>query len=80
MNLCCSCNADFASVKAFDNHRIGKHAYTHREGLNQSPSRDDGRRCMDADEMAAAGMKLNRRFRWAIVADGARIARWAQAA
>ena len=80
MNLCCSCRTDFSSVAAFDKHRIGRHAYTHAEGLKMWPARDDGRRCMDTDEMAAAGMAVNSRGSWAIVADGARIAEWRQAA
>ena len=27
MNLCRACNQDFASVRTFDDHRVGKHAY-----------------------------------------------------
>jgi hypothetical protein len=80
LNLCCSCKTDFASVAAFDRHRVGKHAYTYREGLEMEPAREDGRRCMDAVEMAAAGMEVDRRGRWALVADPARFERLQQAA
>ena len=52
MNLCAACQTDFASVKAFDTHRIGVHAYTFAEGLEMDQERIDGRRCMDADEMS----------------------------
>jgi hypothetical protein len=64
MNLCRSCGHDFASVKAFDAHRTGKHAYTHREGLLLNPSRDDGRRCLTPSEMRTAGWETNRWGRW----------------
>ena len=80
MNLCCSCKTDFGSVAAFDKHRIGRHAYTHAEGLKTWPARDDGRRCMDTDEMTDAGMEVNAHGRWAITADAARIAEWRAAA
>ena len=80
VNLCCSCRADFASTAAFDRHRVGRHAYLFAEGLSLVPSREDGRRCLDGDEMAVAGMVLDGRGRWAIEADHARIAAWAEAA
>jgi hypothetical protein len=80
VNLCCSCGVDFASVAAFDRHRVGRHAFTFSEGLRLSPSRVDGRRCRDAGEMAAAGMKADRRFRWSIVADAGRFERLRRAA
>lgn len=40
----------------------------------------DGRRCMDADEMTAAGMESDWRGRWTIAADKAGIVEWAEAA
>jgi hypothetical protein len=73
MNLCCTCKLDFASVSAFDKHRIGKHGYTFAEGLRMDPPRDDGRRCMDADEMSDAGIDLDERGRWSITADRKRL-------
>ena len=64
MNLCRSCGQDFASVSAFDLHRVGKHAITYAEGLRMQPAREDGRRCLDEDELGAAGMELDQRDRW----------------
>ena len=80
MNLCCACKADFGSVAAFDRHRIGRHAYTHAKGLNMRPARDDGRRCLDTDEMTAAGMEIDSRGRWALIGNQDRFARWQEAA
>jgi hypothetical protein len=51
MNLCRGCNRDFGSVSAFDAHRVGTHAYTFSEGLKQNPPRENGRRCLDVEEM-----------------------------
>lgn len=67
MNLCCECGLDFSSVSAFDCHRIGKPAYSFAEGLRMNPSREDGRRCRDNDEMVAAGLELDERGRWRII-------------
>jgi hypothetical protein len=39
------CRRDFASLTAFDSHRVGKHAY------DWSPEREDGRRCLDVEEL-----------------------------
>jgi hypothetical protein len=64
VNYCTSCDCDFSSVAAFDRHRIGTHAYTNAEGLKMEPLREDGRRCMEVDEMTAAGMELNSKGRW----------------
>jgi hypothetical protein len=55
LNFCRSCNTDFASVSAFDRHRAGVHAYTYGEGIGLDVAREDGRRCLTADEMRAAG-------------------------
>ncbi len=72
-NGCTGCGQDFASVSAFDRHRVGAYMYTHARaharGLELDPPRDDGRRCLDADEMRAAGMERDSRGRWSIVAD-----------
>lgn len=43
-NQCRGCSAYFNSTRAFDKHRTGQH------GVN--------RRCLNADEMKAAGMVL----------------------
>ena len=68
MNLCTTCGENFASVEAFDKHRVGKHAYLFAEGLRMNPPREDGRRCMDTGEIRAAGMDLDVRGRWYLVA------------
>jgi hypothetical protein len=62
MNLCTSCGQDFGSVELFDRHRVGKHAYDFIEGLERGL--EDGRRCLDVDEMEEAGWRLNARGRW----------------
>ena len=72
MNACASCALDFASVGAFDRHRVGRHAYTFAEGLRLDPFRDDGRRCLDPDEFPAAGLELDKWGRWRIAADAKR--------
>lgn len=75
-NYCRGCGSDFASVAAFDRHRVGVHAYTYSEGVRmQQPMREDGRRCLDAAEMTAAGMELDGRGRWRIPKDAERIRR-----
>jgi hypothetical protein len=55
-----SCRLDFASVSAFDRHRIGAHSH------DFSLERPDGRRCMAEDEMTTAGMVIDRNGRWSI--------------
>ena len=65
MNLCCACKTDFASVRLFDAHRVGVHEYL------WSPEREDGRRCLDADEMEAKGWKFDE-GRWTNPARAAR--------
>jgi hypothetical protein len=67
VNLCTACRRDFSSVAAFDRHRTGKHAYDFVEGLRLGF--EDGRRCLDADEMRVSGMALDQRGRWCITAD-----------
>jgi hypothetical protein len=66
MNFCVSCNRAFSSLRAFDTHRVGSHAYTHREGLAMTPPRGDGRRCITEDELEAAGFAQNSRGRWGL--------------
>jgi hypothetical protein len=67
MNVCRSCREDFGSVSAFDRHRVGRHTYTFREKLELG--RENGRRCLDTDELEAVGMALDARGRWVITAD-----------
>jgi hypothetical protein len=69
MNLCRACRQDFGSVTAFDRHRVGKHAYTFPQGLDMEPSREDGRRCLDPDELEALGLVLNSLGRWSVARD-----------
>lgn len=64
MNLCSPCGRDFASVGAFDRHRVGRHAYSFTQGLQLEPPREDGRRCLDLEEMSARGFERDRRGRW----------------
>jgi hypothetical protein len=56
VNLCAACGQDFGSVELFDRHRVGRHAYTFSEGLAMAPAREDGRRCLDEQEMQDAGL------------------------
>jgi hypothetical protein len=63
-NGCSGCGHDFTSTSLFDAHRIGVFAYTLEQGLRFDPPRQDGRRCLDADEMQAKGWELNDRGRW----------------
>ena len=63
-NGCTGCGQDFNSTSLFDAHRIGVYAYTYEQGLSLDPPREDGRRCLDADEMEAKGWELNDRGRW----------------
>jgi hypothetical protein len=64
VNLCRACREDFGSTSAFDAHRVGKHAYTYRDGLGMDPSREDGRRCLDAEELERAGWHRDKQGRW----------------
>lgn len=64
MNFCRACGEDFGSVGAFDAHRIGKHAYTFAEGFHRDPPREDGRRCLDADELVEVGWHRDQHGRW----------------
>jgi hypothetical protein len=67
MNVCGACGLDFSSVQAFDRHRVGKHAYTFTEGLNMNPPREDGRRCLDVEELEALQFAQDARGRWGSV-------------
>jgi hypothetical protein len=63
-NGCTGCGCDFTSTSLFDAHRIGVYAYTYEQGLSLDPPQEDGRRCLDTDEMQAKGWELNSRGRW----------------
>lgn len=65
MNYCTSCDCDFASVRAFDAHRVGRHSYLYADGLRMDPPREDGRRCLHESEMRERGFTKNTRGRWA---------------
>lgn len=56
-------------MRAFDTHRVGRHAYTFAEGLRMDPIREDGRRCLDIPELCDAGMAQDARGRWVLVSD-----------
>ena len=64
MNVCRHCRQVFGSVELFDRHRVGRHAYTFAEGMEMRPPVEDGRRCLDVEEMEKAGWRLNGRGRW----------------
>jgi hypothetical protein len=78
-----SCGVDFASVVAFDRHRVGVHEYTHSEGLRLDPPREDGRRCLYREELADVGLELDQAGRWCVPlreADRVRLASLREAA
>jgi hypothetical protein len=62
VNYCRACREDFASLSAFDGHRTGRHTYTFREGLERGT--EDGRRCLDPDELEAMGWHQDGQGRW----------------
>jgi hypothetical protein len=75
MNLCTGYGQDFASVTAFDAHRVGKFPqtgpaeYQDRRSRGLVPLDEDwkpehGRRCLDTNEMLAVGWRKDRRGRW----------------
>jgi len=68
MNICGACGLDFASVPAFDEHRVGKHDYTFAEGARREPPRYDGRRCLAVSELEDAGWGKDRWGRWRLPA------------
>ena len=64
LNYCNTCGKDFKSVSAFDQHRTGTYEYDYSKGLRMDPPREDGRRCMTADEMQQKGMEQDKFGRW----------------
>ena len=67
-NGCSECREDFASVDAFDRHRVGDFNLDWWEGEN-------GRHCLDPDEMQAAGLERDRNGRWQLTAAAERARR-----
>lgn len=72
MNLCRGCGRDFGSMRAFDKHRVGVHAYTFAEGMALEPPAEGGRRCLDEDELPEQGFVRNHWGRWTVAADAER--------
>lgn len=94
LNGCSPCGEDFASVEAFDRHRIGNAHFRYapngptmsealgpyetisewydafgagkRPKVYPLPASCEGRRCMDAEEMLAAGLEQRENGRWGI--------------
>jgi len=64
LNLCSVCGLDFTSVRDFDSHRVGVHAYTYAQGLKLDPPVEDGRRCLDKEEMYSTGWAHDVHGRW----------------
>lgn len=56
-NQCGLCGNDFVSVSMFDQHHVGVHGYTFEQGLRFDPPVEDGRRCLDPEEMEAKGWR-----------------------
>ncbi len=54
---CRRCRADFASVAAFDRHRVGVHDL-------DFPEHEEGRRCKAEEEMLEAGLEQDEDGRW----------------
>lgn len=71
MNQCGPCGEDFASLDAFDEHRVGFHAFTFPEGTAMDPPRYDGRRCLSVSEMTDAGW-TQRGTKWQYPSDWVR--------
>jgi len=61
---CRGCRQDFSGTRMFDRHKVGEHSFTYSEGLDMDPPREDGRRCLDIDEMEAMGWIKDKRGRW----------------
>ena len=74
MTECSTCGLRFSGTSAFDAHRVGRHAYTFTQGLALEPPVEDGRRCLDLDELRRAGMELDPRGRWRVVASEKQLA------
>lgn len=73
MNECSACGLDFTGGPDFDSHRLGLYPQSGpseyldrvRAGLVAEDWRPElGRRCLEADEMAAKGWFTDRHGRW----------------
>jgi hypothetical protein len=64
MNRCRACREDFASISAFDDHRVGRHEHLYSE------AHPDGRRCLTPAELEALGMRKDARGRWRLPVRG----------
>jgi hypothetical protein len=75
VNECSACELDFASVAAFDAHRIGRYPqrgpaeYQDRRVRGLVPLDEGwqpkyGRRCLDTEELLALGFAKDKRGRW----------------
>jgi hypothetical protein len=53
---CSGCSQDFTSLALFDRHRVSVYSYSYSEGAQLFPPREDGRRCLDAEEMSASSL------------------------
>jgi hypothetical protein len=63
-NQCGRCGEDFASLEVFDRHRVGTFDYRFARGLKLEPPKEDGRRCLDVEEMKGRGWRLDSGGRW----------------
>jgi hypothetical protein len=55
LNGCSDCRRDFASLRAFDTHRVGDHQL-------DFPEHENGRRCLDVEELPEWAQ--DKRGRW----------------
>jgi hypothetical protein len=61
-NYCVTCGKDFAGLDGFDRHRVGKYppkGPAEYRGWTADWKPELGRRCLDEDELRAAGYALN---------------------
>jgi len=73
--VCTTCSEDFASLAAFDRHRVGE--YPQRGPAESVGPLDEwtperGRRCLGVNEMLDTGFERNAYGRWSIARDLAR--------
>lgn len=64
MNLCSGCKQDFASISAFDAHRVGDYGPGEFKGNLADWTRELGRRCRDIEELEGRGFVRNAHGRW----------------
>jgi hypothetical protein len=91
LNECSGCRKDFASLRVFDAHRVGKFPQTGpgdyldrlRAGLvdvEDDWKPEHGWRCLDVEEMEAKGWAKDDRGRWADPVEAERVRRRFQTA